>query len=309
MVNYIILKMRHPLLSLILVLLPVTVFSQTFTKITTGNPVNDGGDSRAVTWIDYDNDGLLDLFVTNGPSAGQNNFRTYGHSWGDYDRDGDLDMFGARVNVSGGSNNNILFRNDDASGNSWIGIKCEGVTSNASGIGAAIRIQSSINGNTVLQTRIVQGQDGYCAQNLEQHFGLGNSTVIDSVIIDWPSGTTDRYGNININKLYKAVEGQSFSVGVHQLGTEIPYEYHLYQNYPNPFNPITTIKYDLAKPGFVVLRVFDISGREVAELVNGTYNAGTYSVNFDAGSLTSGVYLYTLRSNSFYESRKMLLVK
>lgn len=310
---------------------------KTFSKVITGPVVQSAERSSSSSWVDYDNDGDLDLFVTTsyGASLSKNSLYknlfiesdslsfekitsgdlvndlgwTYGHSWGDYDRDGDLDMFGARVNVSGGSNNNILFRNDDASGNSWIGIKCEGVTSNSSGIGAVIKVRSSINGYTVWQTRVIQGQDGYCVQNLEQHIGLGNSTVVDSVIIEWPSGTTDRYGNVNVNKLYEAIEGQSFSVGVNQIGTEIPEEYDLFQNYPNPFNPTTTIRYDLAKPGFVVLRVFDISGREVAELVNGTYTAGTYSVNFNAGSLSSGVYLYTLWSNSFYESKKMLLIK
>ena len=152
-------------------------------------------------------------------------------------------------------------------GNNWIGIICKGSTSNSSGIGAVITVKSIINGSPVSQKRFVAGQEGYCSQNLEQHIGLGNSSAIDSVIISWPSGTIDRYGNIEVNKLYDAVEGQSFSVGINQLGTEIPEKYTLYQNYPNPFNPETTIEFEIPSSKKVKLSIFDISGREIAVFV------------------------------------------
>ena len=309
---------------------------KTFTKVTTGPVVQTADRSSTSSWIDYDNDGDLDLFVTTsyGVSALKNllyknlliengslSFEkivdgdlvndlgwTYGHSWGDYDNDGDLDMFGARVSGAG-SQNNVLFRNDDTSGNKWVSIKCKGSISNRSGIGAFIKVRSVINGNTVYQVRTVMGQDGYCSQNLEQHIGLGNSSTIDSVIITWPSGTIDRYGNTEVNKFYEAVEGQSLSVGVSQLGTGIPQKYSLYQNYPNPFNPVTKINYDVARSGYVELKVFDITGREIASLVNGNYSPGIYSVDFDATTFSSGVYFYILRSEGFTESRKMMLVK
>lgn len=309
---------------------------KTFAKVTTGPVVQTADRSSTSSWIDYDNDGDLDLFVTTsyGASALKNllyknlliengslSFEkivdgdlvndlgwTYGHSWGDYDKDGDLDMFGARVSGAG-SQNNVLFRNDDTSSNKWVSIKCKGTTSNRSGIGAVIKVRSVINGNAVYQVRTVMGQDGYCSQNLEQHIGLGNSNSIDSVIIMWPSGTIDRYGNTEVNKFYEAVEGQSLSVGVSQLGTEIPQKYSLYQNYPNPFNPVTKINYDVARSGYVELKVFDIAGREIASLVNGNYSPGMYSVDFDATAFSSGVYFYTLRSEGFTESRKMMLVK
>ena len=309
---------------------------KTFTKVTTGPVVQTADRSSTSSWIDYDNDGDLDLFVTTsyGVSALKNllyknlliengslSFEkivdgdlvndlgwTYGHSWGDYDNDGDLDMFGARVSGAG-SQNNVLFRNDDTSGNKWVSIKCKGSISNRSGIGAFIKVRSVINGNTVYQVRTVMGQDGYCSQNLEQHIGLGNSSTIDSVIITWPSGTIDRYGNTEVNKFYEAVEGQSLSVGLSQLGTGIPQKYSLYQNYPNPFNPVTKINYDVARSGYVELKVFDITGREIASLVNGNYSPGIYSVDFDATTFSSGVYFYILRSEGFTESRKMMLVK
>jgi hypothetical protein len=311
--------------------------SGNFTKVTTGPVVQTIGQSASSSWIDYDNDGDLDLFVTAAYGSGLHNNSlyknllmesdslsfekitsgalvndlgwTYGHSWGDYDKDGDLDIFGARVTGGGGSNNNILFRNDEASGNKWISIDCKGVTSNASGIGAVITVKSIINGNTVIQKRIVQGQDGYCSQNLQQHFGLGNSTGIDSIFIRWPSGTMDRYGFREVNKFYEAVEGQSLTVEVSQLGSEIPEKYALHQNYPNPFNPATTIEFQIPSSGNVKLAIYDTSGREIAVLINGRLSHGNYSYSLNSTGFSTGVYFYRLITNGFYQTRKMILVK
>ncbi|MBX7044019.1 MAG: T9SS type A sorting domain-containing protein [Ignavibacteria bacterium] len=85
--------------------------------------------------------------------------------------------------------------------------------------------------------------------------------------------------------------------------------YKLSQNYPNPFNPSTVINYTIPKTGLVTLKVFDISGREVANLVNEVKNAGTYDFKFYAGNLSSGVYFYRLQSGNFVETKKMFLVK
>lgn len=89
----------------------------------------------------------------------------------------------------------------------------------------------------------------------------------------------------------------------------LPKEYSLTQNYPNPFNPSTQIRYTLATRGNVSLKVFDVLGREVAELVRGELEAGEHSTMFDAARLNSGVYYYTLQANGFTETRKMILLK
>ena len=86
-------------------------------------------------------------------------------------------------------------------------------------------------------------------------------------------------------------------------------KYALYQNYPNPFNPSTEIRYDVLNPGAVSLKVYDQSGKEVYTLVNGMKNAGSYSVKFDASSLSSGVYYYTLETAGNTFTKKMILVK
>lgn len=87
--------------------------------------------------------------------------------------------------------------------------------------------------------------------------------------------------------------------------------FELKQNYPNPFNPSTKISYQIQNSGFVSLRVFDATGKEIVELVNGIQTQGSYSVNFDAGkySLASGVYFYTLTGNGQSITKSMLLLK
>ena len=90
---------------------------------------------------------------------------------------------------------------------------------------------------------------------------------------------------------------------------ELPIQYSLDQNYPNPFNPATQIKYAIAKPGLVTLKIYDILGRQVADLVNKYQEAGKYTVNFDATRFASGVYIYRIESSSFTSVKKMMLVK
>ena len=85
--------------------------------------------------------------------------------------------------------------------------------------------------------------------------------------------------------------------------------YEIRQNHPNPFNPTTTIHYAVKEKGLVSLAVYDILGREVAELVNESKDEGSYTVNFNAGSLPSGVYIYSFRVNDFTAIKKMTLVK
>jgi hypothetical protein len=83
----------------------------------------------------------------------------------------------------------------------------------------------------------------------------------------------------------------------------------LSDNYPNPFNPSTVINYAVKEAGLVRLKVYDILGAEVAELVNETKEAGYHSTEFNASQLPSGVYIYTLQVNGFTSSKKMLLMK
>ena len=89
----------------------------------------------------------------------------------------------------------------------------------------------------------------------------------------------------------------------------IPAKYELAQNYPNPFNPVTTIRFELKETGMTKLEVFDITGRHVRTLMNGSVEAGAYDLRFDASALSSGVYFYRLTSGDFTDIKKMSLVK
>ena len=103
----------------------------------------------------------------------------------------------------------------------------------------------------------------------------------------------------------------------HNLGNEVsigvPEKYDLSQNYPNPFNPSTKINYDLPTDGKVSIKLFDMSGKEVASLVNEVKTAGYHTVDFNASNLSSGVYFYRIsveaNGNNFTATKKMMLVK
>jgi hypothetical protein len=98
-------------------------------------------------------------------------------------------------------------------------------------------------------------------------------------------------------------------VGLINYNNQVPESFSLEQNYPNPFNPVTTIKYNILREGFVKLSVFDILGREMKAIISENQRAGTYTAQFDATNLTSGVYFYKLTANGFTETKKMMLIK
>jgi flagellar hook assembly protein FlgD len=81
------------------------------------------------------------------------------------------------------------------------------------------------------------------------------------------------------------------------------------QNYPNPFNPETKIEYSLQHSGNVNIKIYDVLGREVIDLLNQEKSAGTHSIFFNGAKLSSGIYYYRIKSGNFFETKKMLLIK
>jgi len=122
----------------------------------------------------------------------------------------------------------------------------------------------------------------------------------DSCLVIW--GGSQGIGSY----LSGGCEGQI--IGIHSSNTPAN-GYHLSQNYPNPFNPTTNINYELPVKGFVTLKIYDILGTEVAQLVNGVQQAGYYSVDFNAASLSSGTYFYKLTADKFSDVKRMVVVK
>ena len=88
-----------------------------------------------------------------------------------------------------------------------------------------------------------------------------------------------------------------------------PEKFELMQNYPNPFNPTTTIKYQIPSSSLVTLKIYNILGQEIATLVNEMQNSGSYTVQFNAVRLASGIYLYSLHAGSYIKTKKMILMK
>ncbi|MEW5799527.1 MAG: T9SS type A sorting domain-containing protein [Bacteroidota bacterium] len=102
--------------------------------------------------------------------------------------------------------------------------------------------------------------------------------------------------------------GAKWTTGVVRDGA-IAYTFDLTQNYPNPFNPTTTIKYSVPVSGFVAMKIYDVLGREVMNVVGEHQDAGSYTVTLDASRLATGMYLYRLEAGSYTAVKKMMLVK
>jgi len=138
-----------------------------------------------------------------------------------------------------------------------------------------------------------------------------------------PAKGNDRFESIKIMKEKAAILGSlpydSLAFGTNPYRIDyidstdnkivIPSNYSISQNYPNPFNPTTTIEYNIPKAGFVILKIYDILGREVRTLVNGEKAAGNYSITLNASSLASGVYFYRLSAGTYTSIKKMVVLK
>jgi len=122
------------------------------------------------------------------------------------------------------------------------------------------------------------------------------------------------FGSFNWTSNWTQFNPKNYNIiGIHQISNTVPDKFLLEQNYPNPFNPSTKIKFSVVSNGNssnVNLKVYDASGKEVAELVNQKLSAGTYEAEFNAANFSSGVYFYKLiAGNTVVDSKRMLLVK
>lgn len=132
---------------------------------------------------------------------------------------------------------------------------------------------------------------------------------IDNWIFSGPGALDGESDNSSASNPFP-VGSYEFSMGIsNESESSAPVSIRLFQNYPNPFNPSTLIRYELASPGFVSLKVYDIMGREVANLAEGSVSSGVHTVRFDAEGLSSGVYMYQLKVEGKTLTSNMLLIK
>ena len=123
------------------------------------------------------------------------------------------------------------------------------------------------------------------------------------------TGNNESYTSNEVNVNYGGEGGgEQDKISSDKINSE-GYNYTLRECYPNPFNPATNIGYSVKEKGYTILRIYNITGEEVAVLVDGEKEPGKYNVKFNAGSLPSGIYIYTLISGSYIESKKMILLR
>ena len=208
----------------------------TFSRITTGALASDQDHFVSCAWVDYDNDGWLDLFLTvmghNSPDPHNRLYRnqgdgtfvrlTQGHlvtdsgnfgagAWGDYDNDGFPDVFVTLGTIYSPQRSALYHNNGNA--NNWIKIRCIGTISNRSAIGTKIRVKARIAGVERWQMRQIAGSEGWVTFNsLEALFGLGGAPVVEIVRVEWPSGIVQELHNIPARQTLTIVERTDFSI-------------------------------------------------------------------------------------------------
>lgn len=135
--------------------------------------------------------------------------------------------------------------------------------------------------------------------------GLKAKWHMDSTFVDSVNGWNgSAVGNVSFDTATVCTP-----VSIKPNVSEIPQSYMLGQNYPNPFNPTTRIDFSLPKEGYVEIDIYDVTGKKVSSLVRDPFKAGTYSVEFNAVNLASGIYFYTIKAGDFTATKKMLLIK
>jgi hypothetical protein len=160
------------------------------------------------------------------------------------------------------------------------------------------------NGNTFVRCAVSDVNGVYHLPSLPtgslkiicNRFGFTNDSATVNVT------STSNIDSINFH-LYRV------PVGIKKISEIIPAEYKLFQNYPNPLNPSTNIKYQITNNKLVTLKIYDILGKEVADLVNEKQSPGEYEVTFDGSGLSSGIYFYKLTAGDFKATKRFVLVK
>lgn len=288
-----------------------------FEQILTGTVHTDGGCTTGSAFGDFDNDGDLDLIVTNGFCSNASNFlyrnegdgtmiradedlpglrqvSSYGAAWGDINNDGFLDLVVANCKQNGADTEptNDLYQNN-GNDNNWIKIKLKGVMSNRDAIGARVKVKASIGGENRWQTRQVSSQSGYSGQNsFWVHVGVGDAPSLDSVVVMWPSGEIEYLKDVEVNQHLTLTEGTVTSTGSIEFS-----DASLFRVWPNPVHRNTEqLRIDWSTPpgtGQITYQWVDTMGH-IVSVSQGMVDEENYSLP----NIVPGIYhLRAVHSN------------
>jgi hypothetical protein len=247
-------------------------------------------------------------------------------TWGDFNRDGWVDLVCGGPQVEGFRHAALLLNNykADFSNNRSITLRLKYDRpggKNRAAIGSRVRIATLDK----FWTRWVDsGGSWHASLPHYVHAGVGAAQQVN-VQVDWPDGTRTSLNGLATNECWQV----QYSTGAATkckppVATSVssneaaPIAFNLAQNYPNPFsangrgtfgNPSTVISFQLPVNSYVTLKVFDVTGREVARLVEGEMAAGTHAIRFAANGLANGLYFYQIKAGNFRQQKKMIVAE
>ena len=299
-----------------------------FTRMLTTDVSKVNAKSFSSAWADIDNDSDLDLFVTNAFQNGQrlkNNLYlndgtghltevtnevvvmdegwSYGCAFGDYDNDGFQDLAVATTRFGNVDEADYLYHNNGNS-NHWLMVSLEGNVSNKSAIGTKVRVKAIVNGTAVWQMREISAQSAYCSQNdMRAHFGLADATLVDSMVIEWPSGIRQYRTGVLPNQILDIEEDL-----VNAVREELPS--FGFKVFPNPTNSVIQMEAQFSESLKVLMvEVFGDTGQVIYKTtfsnVSGHWQ---HQIDLRKFQLTPGQYIVRVGNGLSAEERKIIYV-
>jgi len=281
----------------------------TFTDVANSTGTFGKHDTRTSTFIDYNNDGWLDIFSSHHDfytysntmlqNNGDNTFTEtgvsigisgewigdyFGVGWADYNLDGAVDLFAA-----GHIDKYQLFKNNNNPGN-YLSIYLQGVESNPNGIGTQVDVW--VDGNMISRNMLADG-GFHDFSDLHLSFGLADATTVDSITIYWPSGIVQEFGTIEANQFITIIEDES--VGTETNEPIICYSPTIFS--PNPTNSFGTLVFSQANESIVNISLINSTGNLVKMLLNEVLDKGSHKLNIDVSELQSGIYFIKIVNN------------